>query len=102
MFECVNVLEKVDKILESELVFWEKSIKIVLILVKLDLVNYIIIGIKVIYIIKEGEILIRVFLWFYGIKDLWFYIVKYNWGVIKNLNNVLYGIVFKILELVKK
>ena len=75
MSERVNVSEKVDKTSESE---------------------------SVTYTIKEGETLTRVSLRFYGTKDLWPYIVKHNRGVIKNPNNVPYGTVLKIPELVKK
>ena len=69
--------------------------------VKPDSVNYTITGTKATYTIKEGETLTRVSLRFYGTKDLWPYIVKHNRGVIKNPNNVPYGTVLKIPELVK-
>ncbi len=102
MSERVNVSEKVDKTSESESVSREKSTKTVAIPVKPDSVNYTITGTKATYTIKEGETLTRVSLRFYGTKDLWPYIVKHNRGVIKNPNNVPYGTVLKIPELVKK
>lgn len=102
MSERVNVSEKVDKTSESESVSREKSTKTVSIPVKPDSVNYTITGTKATYTIKEGETLTRVSLRFYGTKDLWPYIVKHNRGVIKNPNNVPYGTVLKIPELVKK
>lgn len=67
-----------------------------------DSVNYKIVGTKTTYTIKEGETLTRVALRFYGAKALWPYIVKHNPGVIKNPDNVPYGTVIKIPELVKK
>lgn len=67
-----------------------------------DSVNYKIVGTKTTYTIKEGETLTRVALRFYGAKSLWPYIVKHNPGVIKNPDNVPYGTVIKIPELVKK
>ena len=102
MSERVNVSEKVDKTSESESVSREKSTKTVSIPVKPDSVNYTITGTKATYTIKEGETLTRVSLRFYGTKDLWPYIVKHNREVIKNPNNVPYGTVLKIPELVKK
>ena len=102
MSERVNVSEKVDKTSESESVSREKSTKTVSIPVKPDSVNYTITGTKATYTFKEGETLTRVSLRFYGTKDLWPYIVKHNRGVIKNPNNVPYGTVLKIPELVKK
>ena len=102
MSERVNVSEKVDKTSESESVSREKSTKTVSIPVKPDSVNYTITGTKATYTIKEGETLTRVSLRFYGTKDLWPYIVKHNRGVIRNPNNVPYGTVLKIPELVKK
>lgn len=70
--------------------------------VKPDSVNYIIVGTKTLYTIKEGETLTRVSLRFYGTKDLWPYIVKHNRDVIKNPDNVPYGTTLKIPELTKK
>ena len=102
MSERVNVSEKVDKTSESESVSREKSTKTVSIPIKPDSVNYTITGTKATYTIKEGETLTRVSLRFYGTKDLWPYIVKHNREVIKNPNNVPYGTVLKIPELVKK
>ncbi|WP_291528680.1 HU family DNA-binding protein [Bacteroides sp. UBA939] len=67
-----------------------------------DSVNYKIVGTKATYTIKEGETLTRVALRFYGTKTLWPYIAKHNPGVIKNPDNVPYGTVIKIPELVKK
>lgn len=69
--------------------------------VKPDSVNYIIVGTKTLYTIKEGETLTRVSLRFYGTKDLWPYIVKHNRDVIKNPDNVPYGTTLKIPELTK-
>lgn len=67
-----------------------------------DSVNYVIVGTKTMYTIKEGETLIRVSLRFYGTKDLWPYIVKHNRDVIKNPDRVPYGTTLKIPELAKK
>lgn len=67
-----------------------------------DSVNYIIIGTKTMYTIKEGETLTRVSLRFYGTKDLWPYIVKHNRDVIKNPDRVPYGTTLRIPELAKK
>lgn len=69
---------------------------------KPDSVSYIITGTKTTYTIKEGETLTRVALRFYGTKALWPYIVKHNPEVIKNPDNVPYGTIIKIPELVKK
>lgn len=68
----------------------------------LDSTNYKIVGTKTTYTIKEGETLTRVALHFYGTKALWPYIVKHNSGVIKNPDNVPYGTIIKIPELVAK
>lgn len=70
--------------------------------VKPDSVNYEIKGTKATHTVKEGETLTRVSLQFYGTKNLWPYIVKHNKAVIKNPDNVPYGTVIKIPELVKK
>lgn len=67
-----------------------------------DSVNYVIVGTKTLYTIKEGETLTRVSLRFYGTKDLWPYIVKHNREVIKNPDRVPYGTTLKIPELAKK
>lgn len=67
-----------------------------------DSVSYQIVGTKTTYTIKEGETLTKVALRFYGTKVLWPYIVKHNPGVIKNPDNVPFGTVIKIPELVKK
>lgn len=67
-----------------------------------DSVNYVIVGTKTMYTIKEGETLTRVSLRFYGTKDLWPYIVKHNRDVIKNPDRVPYGTTLKIPELAKK
>lgn len=67
-----------------------------------DSVNYVIIGTKTMYTIKEGETLTRVSLRFYGTKDLWPYIVKHNRDIIKNPDRVPYGTTLKIPELAKK
>lgn len=70
--------------------------------VKPDSVNYMIVGTKTMYTIKEGETLTRVSLRFYGTKDLWPYIVKHNRDIIKNPDRVPYGTTLKIPELAKK
>lgn len=74
----------------------------VLLPVEPDSVNYVIIGTKTMYTIKEGETLTRVSLRFYGTKDLWPYIVKHNRDIIKNPDRVPYGTTLKIPELAKK
>lgn len=70
--------------------------------VKPDSVSYKISGTKTTYTLKEGETLIRVSLRFYGTKDLWPYIVQHNREVIKNPDNVPYGTILRIPELVKR
>lgn len=70
--------------------------------VKPDSVNYVIVGTKTMYTIKEGETLTRVSLRFYGTKDLWPYIVRHNKDIIKNPDRVPYGTTLKIPELAKK
>lgn len=67
-----------------------------------DSVNYIIVGTKTMYTVKEGETLTRVSLRFYGTKDLWPYIVKHNRDIIKNPDRVPYGTTLRIPELAKK
>ena len=60
--------------------------------VYLDSASYKITGTKTKYTVKEGETLTRVSLRFYGTKAMWPYIVKHNPDVIKNPNNVPYGL----------
>lgn len=77
---------------------WEKTDEPVV----ADSVSYTIIGTEATYIIKEGETLAKVALYFYGTKALWPYITKHNPVVIKNPNNVLSGSTIKIPKLAKK
>lgn len=86
----------------SETMSKEKVRKSVAVPLEPDSVSYKIVGTKTTYTIKEGETLTRVALRFYGTKALWPYIVKHNPDVIKNPDNVPYGTVVKIPELVKK
>lgn len=67
-----------------------------------DSSSYEIIGTKETYTIKEGDMLTRIALHYYGTKLLWPYIVKHNPTVIKNPNNVPCGTTIKIPKLVKK
>lgn len=67
-----------------------------------DSVTYEIKGTKTTYTMQKGETLTKVALRFYGTKALWPYIVQHNRGIIKNSDNVPYGIKLKIPELVKK
>lgn len=70
--------------------------------VKPDSVSYKISGTKTTHTVKEGETLTRVSLRFYGTKDLWPYIVQHNRDIIKNPDNVPYGTILRIPELVKR
>ena len=67
-----------------------------------DSVNYEIVGTETTYTVKEGEMLTRISLRFYGTKALWPYIVKHNADVLKNPNNVTSGTTLKIPKLIKK
>lgn len=67
-----------------------------------DSTNYKIVGTKTTYTIREGETLTKLALRFYGTKALWPYIVKYNLDIIKNPDNVPYGTVLRIPELLHK
>ena len=64
--------------------------------------SYEIVGTEDTYIIKEGDMLTRIALHYYGTKLLWPYIVKHNSTVIKNPNNVPCGTTIRIPKLVKK
>ncbi|MDE5761672.1 MAG: LysM peptidoglycan-binding domain-containing protein, partial [Bacteroides sp.] len=64
--------------------------------------SYEIVGTKTTYTIKEGDMLTRIALHYYGTKLLWPYIVKHNPTVIKNPNNVPCGTTIKIPKLIKK
>ncbi len=67
-----------------------------------DSISYIIKGTQTTYVVKQGETLTRISLRFYGTKNLWPYIVKHNPDVIKQPNNVPYGTLLKIPELIRK
>lgn len=51
---------------------------------------------------KEGETLIRLSLKYWGIKSLWPYLVRHNSDIIKDPDNVPYGVTLKIPKLKKK
>lgn len=64
--------------------------------------SYEIVGTETTYTVKEGDMLTRIALHYYGTKLLWPYIVKHNPTVIKNPNNVPCGTTIKIPKLIKK
>lgn len=67
-----------------------------------DSTGYKIIGTKSTHAVKEGETLTRIALQYYGTKALWPYLVKHNPNTIKNPNNVPYGTIIKIPDLIEK
>lgn len=64
--------------------------------------SYEIVGTEDTYTIKEGDMLTRIALHYYGTKLLWPYIVKHNPATIKNPNHVPCGTAIKIPKLAKK
>lgn len=67
-----------------------------------DSTSYEIVGTRSTHVVREGESLIRISYRYYKTKDLWPYLLMYNRSLIKDPNNVPFGVSIQIPELKKK